>query len=446
MNKTNIWILGKIIPGYRCYEWGDDNMPNLSDCDILIIANSFHNKLPHLDKSHIEKIFDQIRNRFYTGLKIIYVMEETITCKSRELNPPQIGISFSNPKYVYPPISNQFWSPIRFNIAKITPGERINHVNNDDYKQYLLKIKNWYLKLNMMVPLKMKTTCYDNSVQPVPNISNKKLMTNHSNELLSCKLYATDPKYRGRLYLLPPIDNAIELILESIAPDCEEPVPDWVDDISLSGATKIKKNIDTTIIARDLLDVEINTLNDDRNNILKFRKLLYASGTNLEHIVKDSFEFLELPNVKNSIHHDEEDLLFDGNGGKYDQFTVEIKGVDGVLKTKDIRQALDWAMSYDDDGCHTKAVIVANIHRRKPNPLHDIRRLKFGNAEKRCQKNGVCIIPSIILFDWVRQKLDNKKPIFDSIINQITNTDGAIKTTNFSNIDNGSDDNNLKNN
>ena len=26
------------------YEWGDDNMPNLSDCDILIIANSFYNK------------------------------------------------------------------------------------------------------------------------------------------------------------------------------------------------------------------------------------------------------------------------------------------------------------------------------------------------------------------------------------------------------------------
>ena len=64
MDKTNIWILGKIIPGYPCYEWEDNSMPNLSDCDILIIANSFYNKLKYINKSYAEKIFDQIRNRF----------------------------------------------------------------------------------------------------------------------------------------------------------------------------------------------------------------------------------------------------------------------------------------------------------------------------------------------------------------------------------------------
>ena len=420
-------------------------MPNLSDCDILIIANSFYNKLKYIDKSYAEKIFDQIRNRFCTGLKIIYVMEETIDCKSIELRFVTPSISSSNQTYQYATISNQFWSPIKFNIVKITPGKRIKYVHTGDYKQYLSKIKDWYLKLNTMDLLKIKLTCYDDSTESIPSISQTKLMTNNSNELLSCTLYVSDLRYKGRLYLLPPIDNAVELILESMAPVCEEPVPDWVDGISLPEVTEIKKNIDDAIIARDLLDVKINAFNDDRNNILKFRKLLYTSGTNLEDIVKDSFEFLELPNVKKSINDDEEDLLFDGNGGKYDQFTVEIKGVDGVLKTKDIRQALDWAMSYDDDNCHTKAVIVANIHRRKPNPLYDIQRLKFENAEKRCQKNGVCIIPSIILFDWVKQKLDNKKSISDNIINQITNTNGAIKTTDFSNNDNGSDDN-IKNN
>ena len=446
MDKTNIWILGKIIPGYPCYEWDDNNMPNLSDCDILIIANSFYNKLKYINKSYAEKIFDQIRNRFCTGLKIIYVMEETIDCESIELSYQTPSLYSPNPKYQYKKISNQFWSPIKFNIVKITPGKRIKRIHNGDYKQYLSKIKDWHLKLNTMDLLKIKLTCYDDSTESVPRISETKLMTNNSNESLSCMLHVSDLRYRGRLYLLPPIDNAVELILESIAPDCEEPVPDWVDGISLPKVTKIKKNIDDAIIERDLLDVKINKLNDDQNNILKFRKLLYTSGTNLEDIVKDSFEFLKLPNVKKNINNDGEDLLFDGNGGKYNQFAVEIKGVDGVLKNKDIRQALDWAMSYDDDNCPTKAVIVANIHRRKPDPLRDIQRLKFENAEKRCQKNGVCIIPSIILFDWVKQKLDNKKSIFNNIINQITNTNGAIKTTDFSNIDNGSDGNDIKNN
>ena len=221
MDKTNIWILGKIIPGYPCYEWGDDNMPNLSDCDILIIANSFYNKLKYIDKSYAEKIFDQIRNRFCTGLKIIYVMEETIDCKSIELRFVTPSISSSNQTYQYATISNQFWSPIKFNIVKITPGKRIKYVHTGDYKQYLSKIKDWYLKLNTMDLLKIKLTCYDDSTESIPSISQTKLMTNNSNELLSCTLYVSDLRYKGRLYLLPPIDNAVELILESMAPVCE---------------------------------------------------------------------------------------------------------------------------------------------------------------------------------------------------------------------------------
>ena len=222
-------------------------MPNLSDCDILIIANSFYNKLKYIDKSYAEKIFDQIRNRFCTGLKIIYVMEETIDCKSIELRFVTPSISSSNQTYQYATISNQFWSPIKFNIVKITPGKRIKYVHTGDYKQYLSKIKDWYLKLNTMDLLKIKLTCYDDSTESIPSISQTKLMTNNSNELLSCTLYVSDLRYKGRLYLLPPIDNAVELILESMAPVCEEPVPDWVHGISLPEVTEIKKNIDDAI-------------------------------------------------------------------------------------------------------------------------------------------------------------------------------------------------------
>ena len=74
-----------------------------------------------------EQIFDKFVIDF-TGLKIIYVMEETIDCKSIELRFVTPSISSSNQTYQYATISNQIWSPIKFNIV-ITPGKRIKYVH-----------------------------------------------------------------------------------------------------------------------------------------------------------------------------------------------------------------------------------------------------------------------------------------------------------------------------
>jgi len=174
----------------------------------------------------------------------------------------------------------------------------------------------------------------------------------------------------GRIIFLLPstktsAEQAIDLIVNSLvgAELIESPLA-WENRIDLPGLKEINATIQEKEKAKDSIIKEIEKLQNNRENFLKIRRLLWTKGTPLENAVRDAFKFLGFPEICKMREANLEDWVIDFKRVKRYQYGVfEIKGADQRTSLVDLTQCNKWVEDYMLENKKVKGIFVTNEYR-----------------------------------------------------------------------------------
>lgn len=408
-----MWVLGNDVKGIdKSLSWHTTSFPSFSECDVLIVDTTTLNDpaIKSLTFDHAKNLFDEISKRLKTGFTIICIVSKTIT-----------GVTAKDHSI----ITNYFWSPFVFRFDEIPISKSIKPISEFPFENYLKKIKE--LKIALKLNPYLKDSCQsDYSIvrfvtDPVPFHS---LIQNNSNDIFGGIYYHVhDQIPSGDMIMLPPLESSeksIQAILEEIGVIDETPPPKWTDKIIVPGIDTINENIKQKIGKIRDIQNEITALVSQKNDLDGFKKLLYSGDKELEQIVKESLSFLGISDIREGRNPGLEDLIFNFKFEKIDICVIEVKSSTKLIKLDDLRQADNWAWDYRNKGKKVKTLVIANIFRLEDIGSSKKLRMDFRTFEEFYQKHEICIIPTLVLFELIKSKLDGKginRKKFENVIN-----------------------------
>lgn len=237
-----------------------------------------------------------------------------------------------------------------------------------------------------------------------------------SDHSLGCSINIKDQN--GLAIFLPPSSKltgreSIDKLLESLGKSStEEKIPDWADKISLPKIEEIESNIQKFVSQRNNLQGTIEQLELDKKEILNHRRLLFSKDPPLEDAVKDAFILLGFNEIRRIRESDKEDWIFEFKHEKQFKYgVIEVKGADNRTKQEHIVQASKWVDErFAIDKKVSKGIFIPNQHRKKEYPKSKKDRTHFEPNELDYAKmKSICIIPSFVLFETIKDVLDGKK-------------------------------------
>lgn len=220
--------------------------------------------------------------------------------------------------------------------------------------------------------------------------------------------------------------NDIDFVIQSIKDLDDElssknEIPVWVNDYCL-------KNEESDLKEKTNIDDKIKKLQDKREKLelkiqenFKYKKLLYATGEELENSVKKifeefGFEMLKLrPNNRSDINLKYKD--------KY--FVCEVKGLSKSAAERNANQLQKWETEFFEDfEIHPKQILIVNGFRNVP--LKDRNEDVFPTQMlEYATKKEQCLITTIQLLCIYLHWLDDHS-ILDEILEKIYNTNGIF--------------------
>ena len=244
-----------------------------------------------------------------------------------------------------------------------------------------------------------------------------------------CIAYYTD-LIAGHIFILPQPENKnsftkffIEKILPTLKINFEidsgskEPIPEEISKLEVAGQNKLRKQIQVQEKSIQKEQEKLNGLDDNYNELEKWKELLWQTGKPLEKTVKDFFGLLglELTNIDPSST----DLV-----GEYqeNEVLVEVKGKTGCINHKeDFRQIQERKDYNSKDPVTAIALLIGNSFRLKPlNERPPEGQSLFAKTSLSLAKNNkIGLIPTTELFKIVNAILDkkgNKQQILKSIL------------------------------
>lgn len=385
-DMDDVWVLGRDdINAGECIRWDAKELPNLLDCECLIVDLTTLDKetLSNIPHHMREKMRKDIQDRFRHDLMIICILST-----SGDYNPSQDML---------------FWCPVRFSARSVPPATKILSDDFGLYYQYMTKVDQW----NMVL-------------KPEDSVGVSECATSTNNDLIGAVFTNKHHDISGDLVILPPLgdaDASIHSVLEFFNARKPDDLHAWVKKVKIPRAVDLQNDLTTLnkeyVKRKDELESEIRQLD-------KWLKLLYATGNELAAVVRDALELIGLENARLGIEK-KADISFDLNIDKYESAMVEVKGVSKKIKLKDLSQARYWA------GDKHKPVMVANIFRNKEYPKSRDERMNFTEYQDGCERFSICIIPSVLLFDLVCDKLAGKKMDAGDLIKSIATCSGVLK-------------------
>src|SRR5262249_30411662 len=149
----------------------------------------------------------------------------------------------------------------------------------------------------------------------------------------------------GDIILLPCIPSldrkeAVCLALEELTGVTQNAVaPDWVDSITVPGVVELDKEISGLLdkIAEERNQILI--LEQRKDSLDRFKKLIYSSGRDLEAIVATSFEQLGAKVLPAQYSEEEFVMVFDDA-----EYLVEVKGITKSIALGHLRQLNDYLL------------------------------------------------------------------------------------------------------
>lgn len=415
-----VWSLGtKIEHVDRHISWKPKEVPSFAECDILIVDTSSLNEklMDSMDIDMVSQLYEEIKKRFDAeNFSIICIISENIEGSILS------GIeSYGN--YVF---DNYFWCPLGCDVVRIGKGSgALKNTFSDSFlfKDYANEIKQWEIAIQTTPCYK---SGYNDTLESEVYLFNP--IATKSNDILGGQYYITS--LNESVIFLPPLktsEKSIQKILKILGDKKSTSAPNWVEKIIIPGTEETMKKIKEFEKQVSQKQADIKTLQDELINKNQFKKLLYATDDELEIVVKQAFELLNLNKVKRG-EPGKDDLTFEPTiSFNYGLCSVEIKGVEGNIKLKYLRQLNNWVEDHLENKVTAKGIIVANTFR-----LTDIKQSKSNRSKldndnlKYAKKREFCIIPTHVLLDLCAWILDGNSPDTAKIEKALLETIGFV--------------------
>lgn len=410
-DKT-IWVLGGHASNAdRNIPWQVD-IPNLSNPDILIIDL---NTIPEALRGDIPyyEIRDYIRYILMAG-KVVFIILSTDFRNYYKTLPVYPKVEKIKPCDFYDV------NPLRLEIIPEEIIEYSKYVDNCDFFiDYLDKNALWDM-LRPNTDWKVEKYPFTPHISHISEDLLFKLMNVAKQSIgLSAKYIIRDSygdvlHITGSIHFLPPptkisSSEGIEVIVNTIVgEEFKEEEPDWISNVEVPGAKELDIQITgiKNIIAEKI--EEMNKLIEDKEELDKYLKLLWAFGKPLENAVKDAFYFLGFTEIHEGRSKELEDWVIDiQTSEEYVHGVMEVKGKEKRSSLSDINQCFRWVNEYRvQEGKKVKGIFLPNQFRRTE-PLDSSKRLHFETNEIDFAKDfNICILPTSELFKAVRYVLE----------------------------------------
>ncbi len=409
-----IWVLGNEDSRVqKSIQWHATDIPNFADCGTLIVDMTTLNPsaLHNLSLPKCQELFDGIFSRFNAGGEIICIFNE----------------SFDARNYEEHLINNYFWSPIIFVVEKVKPANSWQPIQHFGFKNYMERyLKTWDKTISF--PQSRTKISWPGSTK---GINVESTVISNSNQIIAGTFHAALEGSDGSIHMLPPLKDsktAISAILYELGISTttqKSNAPNWIETIDVPGLTKLDKALSVENTKIEKIIENVSKIKSDQNRLKKFKELLYEDGTQLEEIVKEALQILGISSVKKG-RQNFEDLIFDCNSKSRDVCTIEVKGLESNMKIAHVRQALHWKLDYEEMGKKSKAVLIANIYRLEDISKSKSKRESFTDFKDFCNTHDVCILPTSVLFEFVKEKLEGQAINSRKIEKAIIDTKGVL--------------------
>lgn len=412
VSVLNVWILGATHPkADKSISW-DEPFPNLGEPDVLIINLSTltHDVLERIDKKKLDQARQFVLDKFFNNGIIIV------------LTAPRIEVT---EHFTY---SNNHVVPIDLYTEDVPQGTTLRFKETHDFEPYLKEIQNFNFVISRVdtgyveywgkrkrkyfvctfIPDK---SIKDNSGHVLGDVYTNAYYEEHSDELKALP-------NTGEVILLPPPTESIETALDKIlfrygkTTSTEEHVPEWANKILLPTIKEKNTKIEELRSQQNTLQKQINVLENEKNTIQNHRKLLYSEETSLEDAVAEAFKLLGFDEIRQIREKNREDWIFEFKHEKQFKYgVIEVKASENRTKQNNIVQCSKWVDErFDIDNKISKGIFIPNQHRLQLYPKSKDDRSHFEPNEIAYTKmKSICIIPSFVLFEAVKDMLDGKK-------------------------------------
>jgi len=171
--------------------------------------------------------------------------------------------------------------------------------------------------------------------------------------------------------------------------------------------TNVQKEIEMQIKQLESDKNQIENLFQVQNNLLsnevKFQKLLFEQGENLQSVVHDAFELLGAEVDRRDIKTDDGKILIN----KMNKGILEIKGKKHCIERKDIRQLEDWKDNAEKiERFPRKGIFIANCFIDKK--ISEREEYFPKDSAKKAQTEGFCLLKTSQIFKAICQLKENK--------------------------------------
>ena len=430
MTNKEIWVIGaKNSNADKSFRWTDD-IPDVTDADIIIIDLSKFPPPPKTDtprhfpppvgpldptpreiegrdEKWKERITDNLSDKIFSGGHVIFLLHyNSVSAFMCENGLIPYGIDIKN-------IPNRI---ICFN-------------NKHQFAKYLEHADTSDVELFLPSPVIDKPR----SIRLLGSENYK--ITDKSKRTLGASFVAdAGDGTSGRLTLLPPCqpsktEQALDAIISVLRGDVAELPPQWAEAISIPGVENIENEINGLDDQIKKTKSKISRLESKKNDLVKYRALLYSSGIPLEQSVKAAFIKLGFDEI-DQVRSGKEDWKIELRSIHATKFGVlEVKGRNAQTPVADLRQCMAWVDDYllQSPPICAKGIFVTNQYRWDAYPESKKERKLFApNQIEFAKLRKICIIPTYVLFEAVKKALEGHKPDRDKIEQEIFDTNGVL--------------------
>jgi len=357
--------------------WDVGELPNIVDYDVVILDVRALNEelLPAVSNERLEILRKQFV-RLLDSQGSLIVLSDFRKWHERPERYPKSA-------------SNYDWSPVHMGLADES-GESLEVLQKrfPSYLQLLCRWPYYFFLSRGYLSTELTDFCgsthdtrYKANIEPfIVNRYGKAIAGSLQIEIThqrtgnkgwgSYDYYPEDPdKTTGEIVLLPLIEEldhreAVRLILQDLTgvETTTELPPEWAESIGVPGVASIEDKIANNAGEIEVIQAQIDNLKGEQASLEKYRKLLYASGTELEEIVRECLEMLGGQVTPAQYGQEEFVLVFEEH-----ECLIEVKGVGKSISLGDVRQLNDYLLQCEEKtGKPPKGILFGNAWRNDP--------------------------------------------------------------------------------
>ena len=427
-----VWVLGSEHPNaHKSIPWGP-SFPNFSNCDVLIV--NLQSLSEKLYSSLVYALHDEARK---------YILDMLMTQEK------EVIVISSVDQYLLE------WLPMYLIIKEIAPAKIGEYRAEPPIDEYLKTVEECSYYIHSF-----DTSYVESLTNPESSIHENYFFTSKAADRYELFVASEDKVENkakqliggyfkfiieygrlegtfvsGRIIFLPPptrvsVEQAIDLIVNSLTgAELIESPPAWESTIELPGLKDIENKIKEKEEEKARILKEIETLSEEKNALIRFRRLLWTKGRPLENAVQEAFKLLGFSEIRKIREENLEDWVIEFKHTKEYKYGVfEIKGADQRTSLADLTQCNKWVEDYMLENKKAKGIFVTNQYRLE-NPSKSLRkREEFPKNEiEYAIKREICVLPTHEIFNVVIAKLKGEKITREYIEEKIANAKGICK-------------------